>query len=421
MAEKTNGKGSIYQLDKGENGNKPKSKCRKWKLVVSLGKDPRTGKYRQKARIFQGTYTEAQRALREFVAEIEGGQIVKKNGWTFNDYAKHYVDARVAAGEIQERTQSQLRSSLRTLGSRIGEMRLQDITPEVIEAAYVDLRSGESPSGKQLSGRTLYNVNLSAHLLFENAKEHGFIAENPLDKVSTPKIDTKEKKALPAACYSNLLANLDPADRTQCGVLLCAALGLRRSEACGLSWGDVNFDEGNINIHASSDDHGGLKEPKTKAGNRMLPLSAFLADALIKRKTETVAELLRCAPQHTNLVYCKDGEHPKGCIEVDGKFYDVVGDVPVCCYQDGKRIRPESLGSWWRRHRKNYNAEGFTLHELRHSFLSLAAAQGVHPAVMMHLAGHKSPTITMRIYTHVNMESKREALEAMQAAYTKVS
>lgn len=36
---------------------------------------------------------------------------------------------------------------------------------------------------------------------------------------------------------------------------------------------------------------------------------------------------------------------------------------------------------------------------------------------MMKLAGHKNPNITMRIYTHVNMESKREAMDAMQAAY----
>ena len=421
MAEKTNGKGSIYQLDKGENGNKPKAKCRKWKLVVSLGKDPRTGKYKQKARIFQGSYTEAQRELRKFVAEIEGGQIVKKNGWTFNDYAKHYVDTRVAAGEIQERTETHLRSTLRTLGYRIGELRLQDITPEVIETAYIDLRAGESPSGKPLSGRTLYNVNLSAFLLFNNAKEKGIISENPLKKVSVPKKENKEKRSLSAASYSHLLATLDPKDRAQCAVLLCAALGLRRSEAAGLSWGDVNFKEGSINVHASTDEHGELKDPKTEAGYRLLPLFGFLADALLKRKAKVVEELLRCAPQYTNLVYAKDNECPAGCIEVGGKFYDVVGDVPVCCDQVGERLKPGQLGHWWDNHRKKFGLEGYSLHELRHSFLSLAAAQGVHPAVMMRLAGHKDPNTTMQIYTHVNMESKREAMDAMQAAYTQAS
>ena len=64
----------------------------------------------------------------------------------------------------------------------------------------------------------------------------------------------------------------------------------------------------------------------------------------------------------------------------------------------------------WRRWSRRRN-------HLRHTLLSPAAAQGVHPSVMMKLAGHKNPNITMKIYTHVNMESKREAMDAMQAAY----
>ena len=61
---KINGKGCIYQVDKGADGKKPKAKCRKWRLVVSLGKDPRTGSYRQKAmEVMQAAYvTERQPA-----------------------------------------------------------------------------------------------------------------------------------------------------------------------------------------------------------------------------------------------------------------------------------------------------------------------------------------------------------------------
>lgn len=61
--------------------------------------------------------------------------------------------------------------------------------------------------------------------------------------------------------------------------------------------------------------------------------------------------------------------------------------------------------------------DGWTLHELRHSFLSLASASGVHPAVMQQLAGHSSAQTTMDIYTHVNMDSKRAAVMAMQDAF----
>ena len=60
---------------------------------------------------------------------------------------------------------------------------------------------------------------------------------------------------------------------------------------------------------------------------------------------------------------------------------------------------------------------GTTLHELRHSFLSIAAQQGVHPSVMQKLAGHNNPKITLEIYTHVNMDQQRKAMEAMQGIF----
>ena len=41
MAE-TKGSGSIIQLEK----DKPKGKCRRWQLRVSVGRDPRTGRYK---------------------------------------------------------------------------------------------------------------------------------------------------------------------------------------------------------------------------------------------------------------------------------------------------------------------------------------------------------------------------------------
>ena len=97
---KGNGNGSIVQLEK----DKPRGKCRKWRLVVSLGRDPRTGKYHQKAKNFHGTWTEAQRALREFHDQLDQGNLVRRTSWTFNEYAAHYVDARVAAGTTSRET-----------------------------------------------------------------------------------------------------------------------------------------------------------------------------------------------------------------------------------------------------------------------------------------------------------------------------
>ena len=45
-------KGSLIKLEK----DKDNSKCRKWKIVLYLGRDPLTKKHQQKAKRFSGTY-----------------------------------------------------------------------------------------------------------------------------------------------------------------------------------------------------------------------------------------------------------------------------------------------------------------------------------------------------------------------------
>ncbi|MBR1830295.1 MAG: site-specific integrase, partial [Atopobiaceae bacterium] len=355
--------------------------------------------------------------LRNFRERIENGEVVTKTKWTFDEYAKHYVDAREAAGEVEERTVKTLRSTLRQLGHRIGALNMQDVTPQVLEQAYVDLRAGDSLSGKHLSGRTIYNINLSAFLMFQDACEKGVIAMNPLLKVTRPKKDTKEKRALPAEAYRKLLSELDPTERMECAVLLCAALGLRRSESIALSWGDVDFEAGTINVHASCDESGGLKKTKTEAGNRILPMSPKLAEYLLERKAFMAGDFAENAPGYVTEVKPKSGRYPAGTVEVGGKHYELDSELSVTADEFGRRCKPVSFSTWWKKHCEDYGMDGWTLHELRHSFLSLAAASGVHPAIMQQLAGHSSAKTTMDIYTHVNMDSKRAAVMAMQDAF----
>lgn len=51
--------------------------------------------------------------------------------------------------------------------------------------------------------------------------------------------------------------------------------------------------------------------------------------------------------------------------------------------------------------------EGWTLHELRHTYLTILAVNGVNPKVMRELAGHARMATALEIYTRVNMDAKR--------------
>lgn len=75
---RTNGQGSIVQLEKGV----PRSKCRRWQLQVSVGRNPITGRYEKRSRNVSGNYTSARRELRDFISEIESETIRTRPGGT---------------------------------------------------------------------------------------------------------------------------------------------------------------------------------------------------------------------------------------------------------------------------------------------------------------------------------------------------
>ena len=80
-------------------------------------------------------------------------------------------------------------------------------------------------------------------------------------------------------------------------------------------------------------------------------------------------------------------------------------------------MTPGSLSRWWTKDRANFDLEDFSFHELRHTYLTLLAMNDVHPKVMQELASHYSSQITMDIYTHVNMDARRAAVDAVSKAF----
>ena len=259
-------------------------------------------------------------------------------------------------------------------------------------------------SGKQLSGTYVNDIGKKVSLMMEHAKKNGILTENPCKKADRPKIDTEEKRALSADQARSLISALNPANHMECAVLLCATLGLRRGEAVGLSWEDINFSELTVHIRHSYDDKGELNVPKTKASLRVLPMSDTVRDALKTRLDAQMALFNVHAQENLKT-------------DDDGNVIGVMATTPVISDMYGERIHPAGLGHWWYKHRADYGLEGWTLHQLRHSFLTLAAQQGVHPSVMQKLAGHSTARITMEIYTHANMDDKRAAMDSIQEIF----
>lgn len=388
------GAGTIIALEK----DKPKSKCRKWKLQVSMGKDVRTGKYRLRARNFRGTYTQAKSAMREFIEELENNRARRRSGTTLQECAEDYIRRREEAGETSANTIDTYTRYFKAANRHLGHADVSQITPEVLEGMYAAMRKGDTLSGRPASGTYVSELHKTLRLVFRDLVEDGVINENPCDQMEAPRRDTQERNAMRPSAIKRFVSELDLTGEDEFGYFLAVVMGLRRGEICGLSWRDVDDELKILSIRHNYDRFGNLKEPKTHAGLRSLPLSETLCRAFATHR-EAQREAFAG-------VMSRDGRRP----------FRQGEDTPVMVNKWGERMNPDHLAAHWRRDRESLGAEGFCLHELRHSYLSMLAFEGVHPKVMQELAGHADPRITMEIYTHVNMESKREAATAVESA-----
>ncbi len=59
---------------------------------------------------------------------------------------------------------------------------------------------------------------------------------------------------------------------------------------------------------------------------------------------------------------------------------------------------------------------GDEVHDLRHSYASIALAQGVHPRVVQEALGHSTIAVTLDLYSHVVPSLQRDAARTMGAS-----
>lgn len=386
---KVRGEGSIIQLDKSV----PRSKCRLWELRVSVGRDKGSGKYPPMTRRFHGTLSEAKKAKREFIAEIERGSIVRRSDMVFGEYSDAWCEERKASKAYG--TWRRDVDRMKCLKLHLASAKLQEVTPELLEDVYAKLMDGKSPSGKKLSPNYVCDIHTTAHRMFKDAVKDKHIATNPCDYAERPKRVETKHRTIRAAGMRELIDMLDPSHPTELSIIIMLRTGMRRGEAHGLSWGDIDFADNVIHIVHGYTDNGELGDTKTSNGVRDIPLPRLLAETLLEAK------------KRQEDVFCEIRER-------FGTDTPIMDDAtPVICNELGERLLPHSTTTWWDRHRGEYGLDGIKIHEMRHSYLSEMARRKMDPKVLQSLAGHAKFDTTMDIYVQVQLEDKMQAMEKM--------
>jgi integrase len=173
---------------------------------------------------------------------------------------------------------------------------------------------------------------------------------------------------------------------------LLVMLGLRRSEACGLTWEHVDFEAQTLRIAQTVQRvDGKLRElpTKTRQSNRTVPLPSRCLYAL--------------AEHHRHL----QENHGNG----PGQPWQPAGYVFGTPW--GTPLEPRNVTRMWVKLVDELGIRKVPLHALRHTCVSLLLALGIHPRVVMEIVGHSAIEMTMNVYGHVNLGTQRAALDRL--------
>ena len=357
----------------------------KYRVCFDYGID-REGNRVRKYRTFD-TKRDATRAFNEHKVKMDKGTQIMPSEYTFAQWLDYWYKD-IILPQIEETTAYGYRGMIENyLKPQLGEIRLQKLTARDIQQYYTWLM-GE----KALSPNTV----IKHHNLLTNtlnaAERQEYITKNPVRAVSPPKKRQREAKFYTPE-QLGILLDKAVGTRLELPVFICAYLGLRRGELCGLRWSDVDLEHQTITIE-NTRTQAGKKEiekgTKTASSTRTL----YLPD--------TLCDMLKAAR-----------EHQQACRAEYKNAYDDNDYVVVM--EDGRPFRPNYLSELFGKFLADNDLPKIVLHELRHTFASLSNQAGIPAYNIGKALGHSTPATTQKIYTHLLDQTHTQAVEGVAA------
>jgi integrase len=262
----------------------------------------------------------------------------------------------------------------------LGRRSLEAIDPRAINALYAELlASGLSPA-------TVRRVHATLHRALRDAVRWGHLEINPAGRADPPRVRADGNALMRTWEPAQLKAFLRHVRRDELYPLwlTLAMTGMRRGEALGLRWVDVDVRARSLAIRQTIVAVGAdvmISSPKTARGRRVVALDATTARCLgdrRRRRRASGAELVFGGPDGGPLNPCWVSKRFVGLVRASG--------LP--------RIR---------------------LHDLRHTHATLALRAGIHPKIVSERLGHSTVAFTLDVYSHTVAHLQKEAATRVAA------
>jgi integrase len=220
---------------------------------------------------------------------------------------------------------------------------------------------------------------------------------NPTRGLQLPAVRGRRERIAAPTEAARLLTALPASDRALWATAFYA--GLRRGELRALPWEEVNVARGVIRVREGWDDIEGRIEPKSRAGQRVVPINGRLRELLIEHGMDT--------RRSTGLVFGRDEQTPFAVATVRRRAlraWDKANEQAIeAARGDERELAAGDL------------LAPVTLHEARHPYASLMIAAGANAKEIQTYMGHASISITFDLYGHLLPGDEAKAAARLDA------
>ena len=277
----------------------------------------------------------------------------------------------------------------------LGHKTLQQLKADEVRRLVYGKLVGKADrlKGAEVSDRTRQQILIVIGSALTHAKREELITRNVSEIVASPTVDAEGTEPLSDEELTALLPAI--VEHRLCALwLLFLSLGLRRGEALGLAWEDIDFANKIVRVRYQLQPvkGNGLQRVRLKSrkSRRILPLPEIAARPLRAWQAEQLREQEeaggRWAGNGLELVFTTRFGRPIEASTINRSLHA----LSQCA-----RVRP------------------LHPHALRHSCATFLKAKKVEIIVIRDILGHSQMSVTADLYTHVLAPELREAIEKM--------
>lgn len=349
----------------------------KYRITVDYGRDS-SGK-RLRKNITANTRAELKRKEAEFRASLALGDILVTENTTFDKYAQAWLttskDIRSAA------TKAMYENCLTKHLSALDGIAMNKIKPTMLQLIINERK--DHPRTCQIIRTTLQQI-------FRAAIRDDIIKKDPTEGLEIPQFKAEEKRPL-TEFEKKRIFNLELRDRDKLFLYIGYGCGLRREEILALSRNDIDFRQGVIHVNkavAIVNNLPILKETKSAAGVRDVPMPAFLAK-FCRQYLKEHEELLLFPNEKGNYY---------GSATYNRMWARIIAELYKDLTPKQQRQEPQDL----------------TAHILRHNYCTELCYAGISVKEVARLMGHSNYKMIMEVYSHI--DGQKEATKDKIAA-----